>query len=99
NVVFTGLIILSLLLIILFSYLFAVHVHFDISFFQNFKYAVMIAGINPLSTILMLFGLFTFSIILLVIPAASVFFLVSVPVFIIQLCACQGFKKISNTNR
>lgn len=96
NVVFTSMIVLTLLLIVLFSYLFAVYVHFDLSFFKYFKYAVLIAGINPLPTIFMLFGLFVFLITLSIIPAISVFYLPSIPVLIIQFCAKQAFKKLSN---
>lgn len=96
NIVFTCMIVLSLLLIILFSYLFAVYVHFDLLFFENFKYAILIAGINPLPATLMLIGLFITFIIFLLIPAMSVFYLISLPAFIIQLCAQQSFKKISH---
>src|SRR5690625_2242489 len=65
RIVFPGVIILSLLTIVSISYLFAVYVHFDVSFFMNFKYALMIAGIYPLSTLLILFGLFVFSFVFL----------------------------------
>jgi uncharacterized membrane protein YesL len=98
KVVFTGMIILSLLVIIWFSYLFAVYVHFELIFISNFKYAVMIAGIHPLQSILMLFGLFAFTILLFIIPAMSIFYVISVPILIIQLCTKQAFKKISRTS-
>lgn len=96
KVVFTGMVILSLLVIVWFSYLFSVYVHFEFPLKLNFKYALLIAGINPLSTTLMLFGLFVFRMILFIIPAISVFYLISIPVFIIQLCTKQAFRKISN---
>lgn len=96
KVVFTGMIILSLLIIVWFSYLFAVYVHFELSFKLNFKHALLIAGINPLPTILILFGLFIFTITLFMIPAISIFYFMSLPVFMIQLCTKQAFKKIPN---
>ena len=95
KIVFTSMIILSLLIIIWFSYLFAVYVHVDLQFKENFKYALLIAGINPLPTTFILIGLFVFLILLLIVPAISIFYLISVPIFIIQLCADQAFKKIS----
>lgn len=94
KIVFTGMIILSLLVIIWFSYLFAVYVHFDLRFITNFKYALLIAGINPLPTVLILFGLFVFSIVLSIVPAVSIFYLISVPIFIVQLGAKQAFRKV-----
>lgn len=98
KVVFTSVIILSLLSLILICYLFAVYVQFDLSFFENFKYALLISGINPFYTLLMVIGLFVFSLILLIIPAASLFYLISVPTLIIQMCAHNGFGKITKSN-
>lgn len=95
RVVFPSMILLTLLLIIFFSYLFAVFVHFDIPYFTNFKYAVLIAGINPLPTTLMVLGLFVFFLVLLIIPAISIFYLVSIPVGLIQLCTKFAFRKIN----
>lgn len=94
KIVFTGMIIVSLLVIIWFSYLFAVYVHFELKFIINFKYALLIAGINPLATILILFGLFIFAIVLFIVPSISIFYLISIPIFIIQLCTKQAFKKV-----
>ncbi len=94
KIVFTGMIILLLLVIIWFSYLFAVYVHIELQFKENFKYALLIAGINPLPTAFILFGLFVFAIVLFIVPAISIFYLMSVPIFIIQLCAKQAFRKI-----
>lgn len=94
NIVFTGMVILSLLTIIWFSYLFAVYVHFDLRFISILKYALVIPGINPLSTVFILFGLIVFGIILFIVPAISVFYLMSIPVLIIQLCTKQAFGKI-----
>lgn len=97
HVVFTAIIILSMLMVILFSYLFATHTYFEVSYFKKIKYAALIAGINPLPTTLILLGLLIFVIILLIIPAISIFYLVSLPVCIIQLCAQQGLKKLHGT--
>ena len=95
KVVFSSVIMLSLLIVIVTCYVFAVYVHFDLAFWRNFKFAFMIAGISPLSTIMILLGLFVCSIIVLIVPAGSIFYLISVPVLIIQVCALRAFKKIS----
>ena len=94
KVVFLSVIMLSLLVVIVTCYVFAVYVHFDLAFWRNFKFAFMIAGISPLSTIMILLGLFVCSIIVLIVPAGSLFYLISVPVLIIQVCALRAFKKI-----
>lgn len=94
KVVFLSVIMLSLLVVIVTCYVFAVYVHFDLAFWRNFKFAFMIAGISPLSTIMILLGLFVCSIVILIVPAGSIFYLVSVPVLIIQACALGAFKKI-----
>jgi len=94
KVVFLSVIILSLLIVIVTCYVFAVYVHFDLAFWRNFKFAVMIAGISPLSTIMILLGLFVCSILILIVPVGSIFYLISVPVLIIQSSALMAFKKI-----
>ncbi|MEK5038131.1 YesL family protein [Sporosarcina sp. FSL K6-3457] len=94
KVVFLSVIMLSLLVVIVTCYVFAVYVHYDLAFWRNFKFAFMIAGISPLSTLMILLGLFVCSIIVLIVPAASLFYFISVPVLIIQVCALRAFKKI-----
>lgn len=94
KVVFPGVFMLSILVLILTCYLFAVYVHFNLSFWTNFKLAIIIAGIFPLQTIIILLGLFVFSIIVFVFPAVSLFYLMSVPALIIQASALEGFRKV-----
>ena len=96
KIVFPAVILLGLLVMVAFSYVLAVFVHYDLPYWTNFKNAVLIAGLFPLSTILMVFGLTVFLLIAFIFPAIIPFYLVSVPALIIQLCALRGFRKLSS---
>lgn len=96
NIVFPALVILSILILVLTCYLFAVYVHFELSFWENFKHALLVSVVFPLNTVMMVFGLFIFSIVLFLIPAIAIFYLISVPTLIIQMCALKAFRKVSS---
>lgn len=94
NIVFPAVIVLSILILVLTCYLFAVFVHFELSFWGDFKYAVLISIVFPLHTIMMVLGLFIFSIMVFLFPALSIFYLISVPALIIQMCGLKAFEKL-----
>lgn len=94
NIVFPAVVILSILILVLTCYLFAVFVHYELSFWGNFKYAVLISIVFPLHTIMMVLGLFIFSIMVFLFPALSIFYLISVPALIIQMCGLKAFEKL-----
>ncbi len=93
-IVFPALLLLSVLVVILSSYLFAVHAHFDLPFWKYITYAVLAAGISPLSVVLIIFGLALISLLSFLFPATLLFFGVSIPVLLIQACALQAFGKM-----
>lgn len=94
NIVFPAVVILSILILVLTCYLFAVFVHFELSFWGNFKHALLVSVVFPLNTVMMVLGLFIFSIVLFLFPAISIFYLISVPTLIIQMCALKAFGKV-----
>lgn len=94
NIVFPALVILSILILVLTCYLFAVYVHFELSFWGNFKHALLVSVVFPLNTVTMVLGLFIFSVVLFLFPAISIFYLISVPTLIIQMCALKAFGKV-----
>ena len=94
NIVFPALVILSILILVLTCYLFAVYVHFELSFWANFKHALLVSVVFPLHTVMMVLGLFIFSIVFFLFPAISIFYLISVPTLIIQICALKAFGKL-----
>lgn len=98
-IVFPAVIILSLITIIAISYLFATYVHFNVPFWVKVKYALLIAGLYPLSGLLILVGLFIFAIIAFIIPAIIPFYAVSVPAFLIQTSALRAFWKLASQQK
>src|SRR5690625_7429088 len=56
HVVFTAIIILSMLMVIIFSYLFATYTYFEVSYFNNIKNSALILGINLLLSSIILSG-------------------------------------------
>ncbi|MBO0993142.1 YesL family protein [Bacillus sp. SD088] len=98
-IVFPAVIILSLITIVAISYLFATYVHFNVPFWVKVKYALLIAGLYPLSGLLILVGLFIFAIIAFIIPAIIPFYAVSVPAFIIQISALRAFRKLASQQK
>ncbi|WP_018932907.1 YesL family protein [Gracilibacillus lacisalsi] len=93
KVVFPALLLLTMLAILGASYLFAVYVHFELAFWMNIKYALVMIGLYPLSTVMMIVGLFIFSIILSIFPAIVPFYIISAPALIIFMCANRAFDK------
>lgn len=94
NIVFPAVVILSILILVLTCYLFAVFVHFELSFWGNFKHALLVSIVFPLHTVTMVFTVFIFSIMVFLFPAVSIFYLISVPTLIIQMCALKAFGKV-----
>lgn len=99
NIVFPAVVILSILIFVLTCYLFAVFVHFELSFWGNFKHAFLVSIVFPLHTVTIVFTVFIFSIIVFLFPAVSIFYLISVPTLIIQMCALKAFGKLPSQER
>lgn len=98
-IVFPAVIILTFITIVAISYLFATYVHFNVPFWVNVKYALLIAGLYPLSSLFILAGLFIFAMIAFIIPAIIPFYAVSVPAFIIQTSALRAFRKLASQQK
>lgn len=94
NIVFPALMLLSFLVVFGISYLFAVYVHFDLSFLRRIKLALLMIGLYPLSTLIMGIGLVIFFFVLFIFPAIAPFYIVSVPALIILMSANRTFDKL-----
>ncbi|WP_440897038.1 YesL family protein [Amphibacillus sp. Q70] len=93
-VVIPALIILTALWILISSYTFALQTHYQLKFWQIFRDAFWISGIFPLSSLGIIFVFFIIIVLNYWIPAIIPFYLVSVPIFAIQLIALVTFKQI-----
>ncbi|MBS4197541.1 YesL family protein [Lederbergia citri] len=91
-----------LLIIILFLfclmclYIFPVFVSYEMKLLNYFKYSFLFAFASPLSTIIMIVGLFFTGILAIIVPGLIVFFGASAPAFIIMASANRAFEKIKH---
>ena len=97
--VFPAIIVMTVFTIVTIHYTFASFVHFEITFWQYFKYAALIAGVFPLQTFLSVFGLALFFVIAFVYPAVVPFFGISVPATIIQFCFIKSVGNMNGPNK
>lgn len=93
--VFPALIVFTLLVVIITSYLLSVSVHYKLTLRVNIKHACLIAGLYPLTAVLIISGLFIFTIIVFIVPAIIPLYMISVPALIIQACTMRSFRKLS----
>ncbi|MCR2822065.1 YesL family protein [Lederbergia panacisoli] len=77
-------------------YIFPVFVSYDMKLFQYFKYSFLIAFASPLSTLIMIIGLFFTAILEIMVPGLIVFFGASAPVFVIMASANRAFGKVKH---
>lgn len=75
-------------------YLFPVFASYEMKLFQYFKFSFLFAFASPLSTIIMLVGLFFTGILLTMVPGLIIFFGASATAFIIMASANRAFGKI-----
>ncbi|WP_062110143.1 YesL family protein [Bacillus niameyensis] len=75
-------------------YLFPVFVSYEMKLFQYFKFSFLFTFASPLSTIIMLVGLFFTGILLTMVPGLIIFFGASATAFIIMASANRAFGKI-----
>lgn len=75
-------------------YLFPVFVSYEMKLFQYFKFSFLFAFASPLSTIIMLVGLFFTSLLMTMVPGLIIFFGASATAFIIMASANRAFGKI-----
>lgn len=92
--VIPALIILTVLWVLISSYTFALQTHYQLKFWQIFRDAFWISGIFPLSSLGIIFACFIVMVLTYWIPAIIPFYLVSAPIFVVQLIALFTFKRI-----
>lgn len=91
-----------LLIIILFLfclmclYIFPVFVSYEMKLLNYFKYSFLFAFASPLSTIIMIIGLFFTGILAIIVPGLIVFLGASAPAFIMMASANRAFEKIKH---
>lgn len=91
-----GLFITSFLYIMLLVYIAPVYVHFDLSFLQYVKYAIMIGATNLHYSITMLVCLTGIYYVSMKVPGLVPFFSVSVSAYVIMFCANLAFNNLVN---
>ncbi|MFS0637728.1 DUF624 domain-containing protein [Mesobacillus foraminis] len=95
-VLFTGLMFISLVYVIALLYIVPVYVHYNLSFYQYFRHAVLIAMVSPVMTILMLLGLIILYFLLLSIPGLIPFITTSSVALILMSCTLAVFRRLEN---
>lgn len=98
-ILFTGLIFISLVYVISLLYIVPVYVHYDLSFFQYFRHAVLIGIVSPVITLLMLAGLAGLYLLLVSIPGLIPFITTSSVAFILMSSALIVFHRLEQKQR
>ncbi|MBS4220216.1 YesL family protein [Bacillus sp. FJAT-49711] len=93
-----ALILIPVLLLFCFMclYIFPVFVSYNMKLLQYFKYSFLFAFASPLSTLMMIIGLFFTTILEIMVPGLIVFFGISAPAFVIMASANRAFGKVKH---
>lgn len=77
-------------------YIFPVMAQYNFKILEYFKYSFLFAFVSPLSTIIMIIGLFFTCIIMIIVPGLIPFFGASAIAFVIMASANLAFSKVKN---
>ncbi|MDG5472387.1 DUF624 domain-containing protein [Jeotgalibacillus sp. ET6] len=95
-VFFTGLLFIVFVYIITLFYLIPVYVHYDLSFFQYFRHAVLIGMVSPVVTIAMILGFILLYFLLNTIPGLIPFITASTIALLLMSCTLAAFRRLEN---